>query len=484
MFEVSKLNFFSNTFASFLYEIHLLVKHGYHNFPILQDDSPYRTLVEKYEALLEVQRNPRLQTQKSNTLSLQEELQMSGDFNSFQGKDVESDQEVTESHPHDEHHHGEIQKENDKPNGVNRSKVNKTFSTTPTDFSEAETSSSGFSDETSNKSTQTDVTRPVGAFLCSISDGSDCRFSIYDDASPVESRFRKKPEYRQLFREIYAVLKRAADEKSEGEQLPLLEDSTPVKEAPMVPPVTPIKEDMPDFSGQDKTPVANQLEPVTPQLHESNKTDNSEMDTPILEPMAVTPIRKAEDEIDITKDSSSKIITTNSTTTTEDGIILRALPRKTDQIEYLSIGISVKKKGGKRKNSPMKKVSVAVGTSPIAGSTLGFTSRIGGNTNGTSTYNRSRKNYYGGGNGSSDIGNGCGGQFTHPRNVWYRSESPKTMVMPSKPLSYDSWAESPQQYYSPASQEVAKLRQLEMSYAEALRQGVKKNRATNNVYHK
>jgi hypothetical protein len=81
------------------------------------------------------------------------------------------------------------------------------------------------SDDISNKSTQTEVKYLPGAFLCTISDGEDCRFSIYDDASPVESRFRKTPEYRTLFREIFDVLKRAAEAKDEGEKLPLLDDT-------------------------------------------------------------------------------------------------------------------------------------------------------------------------------------------------------------------------------------------------------------------
>lgn len=59
---------------------------------------------------------------------------------------------------------------------------------TPTDFSEAETSSSGFSDEISNKCTQTEET-----FLCTIADGED-KFSIYDEASPIDSRFRHCPK--------------------------------------------------------------------------------------------------------------------------------------------------------------------------------------------------------------------------------------------------------------------------------------------------
>lgn len=139
---------------------------------------------------------------------------MSGEFNSFQSPTLEAvmQQESTKS-----------------VNGSStRAKTEicskKPFSATPTDFSETETSSSGFSDEMSNKATQTEGR--TGSFLCSIADGEDCKFSIYDDNSPFESRFRKTPEYRQLFSEIFSVVKRAAEAKDEGEKLPLLDDST------------------------------------------------------------------------------------------------------------------------------------------------------------------------------------------------------------------------------------------------------------------
>ncbi|CAG5090928.1 Protein of unknown function [Cotesia congregata] len=173
---------------------------------IKPDANPYRVLVEKYEALLEVQRQPVARKKPSPTppcMSLQEELEMSGDFNSLQTAPSEAAPEP-------------------KTNGFRRY-PKKPFSGTPTDFSEAETSSSGFSDETSNKETQTDGR--LGSLLCSIADGEDCKFSIYDDNSPFESRFRKTPEYRQLFSEIFCILKRAAEAKDEGEKLPLL-DST------------------------------------------------------------------------------------------------------------------------------------------------------------------------------------------------------------------------------------------------------------------
>ncbi|XP_076755876.1 uncharacterized protein LOC143426351 isoform X1 [Xylocopa sonorina] len=180
-------------------------------------NNPYRVLVEKYQALLEVQRRSAFRRKDSAPtpcMSLQEELEMSGEFNSFQNStsETETQQESTKS----------------VTGNSTRTKTEacgkKTFSATPTDFSEAETLSSGFSDETSNKATQTEG-RP-GSFLCSIADGEDCKFSIYDDNSPFESRFRKTPEYRHTFSEIFSVLKRAAEAKDEGEKLPLLDDST------------------------------------------------------------------------------------------------------------------------------------------------------------------------------------------------------------------------------------------------------------------
>ncbi|XP_076276040.1 cerebellar degeneration-related protein 2-like isoform X2 [Lasioglossum baleicum] len=183
--------------------------------------NPYRILVEKYQALLEVQRRPTPRRKDGvPPMSLQEELEMSGEFNNFQNPSLE----------------GDLQPESAKSvvgNGT-RAKSEmcgkKPFSATPTDFSEAETSSSGFQDETSNKMTQTEG-RP-GSFLCSIADGEDCKFSIYDDNSPIESRFRKTPEYRQIFSQIFSVLKRAAEAKDEGEKLPLLDDSTSTVASP------------------------------------------------------------------------------------------------------------------------------------------------------------------------------------------------------------------------------------------------------------
>lgn len=50
--------------------------------------------------------------------------------------------------------------------------------------------------------------------------------------------------YRHLFKEIFATLKKAAENKDEGEKLPLLDDTNP---AFKVPPVTPAAEELPSF---------------------------------------------------------------------------------------------------------------------------------------------------------------------------------------------------------------------------------------------
>jgi hypothetical protein len=172
---------------------------------------------------LEIQKTsrPKAQEQKpQQPPSLQDELN-STDFSSLNTKYTTDDEKKSSSHK------------------------------TPTDFSEIETSSSGFSDEISTKATQTENS----SFLFSIVDGEDCKFSIYDDAAaPIEHRFRERPKYRDLFKEIFTVLKKAADNKEEGDALPLLDDNAksaasiaPADEQEHIkcPAVTPANEQIP-----------------------------------------------------------------------------------------------------------------------------------------------------------------------------------------------------------------------------------------------
>lgn len=234
--------------------------------------------MQKYEALLEVQLSQvkNIRKNKQNTLpsaqsqsgpmSLQDELQTSGDYSQFSVKDTD-----------EESGHGEeAQKDGTQQKKVETTSRKKIIQTP--DFSEAETSSSGFSDETSNKATQTERERP-GSFLCTIADGEDYRFSIYDDVSPMDSRFRNRPEYRELFKEIFTILKKAAENKDEGEQLPLLDDTTAGK----VPPVTPATEEPPgnftddtqsilsSVMSEQSIPVSDITVPETPTLVEKEK---------------------------------------------------------------------------------------------------------------------------------------------------------------------------------------------------------------------
>ncbi|KAH8359719.1 hypothetical protein KR093_008617 [Drosophila rubida] len=145
--------------------------------------NPYRDLVEKYEALLEVQRTSNARKNGEQVTKEQQTLATAKSGNPETSARIEP------------------------KTGRGR---------TSTEFSEAETSSSGFSEETCNKHTQTDE-RP-GYFLCSISNGEECKLSIYDDVSPIDAHFQSRPEYRELFKEIFGVLKKAADNKEDGDK--------------------------------------------------------------------------------------------------------------------------------------------------------------------------------------------------------------------------------------------------------------------------
>lgn len=95
------------------------------------------------------------------------------------------------------------------------------------DFSEAETSSSGFADETSNKYTQTEETLcfsldAAGDVAAANAAAATANNDAADD-SVMSGRFQSQPEYRDLFKEIFAILKKAADNKDAGEALPLLD---------------------------------------------------------------------------------------------------------------------------------------------------------------------------------------------------------------------------------------------------------------------
>lgn len=257
-------------------------------------DNLYKDLAEKYEALQQLQQQSiRVRKQSNNQqqepLSLQDELtQISGEFvNSKEGEKP--------------------------PTSATSSTVGqrKTISHTPTDFSEAETSSSGFADETSNKFTQTDQR---GSYLCTIADGNDCKISIYDDISPEvnTSDFTKRHE---VVHDILTALKKAVNDNGRDIQLKSLEELIKEPEIKMVP--LQIMSEL-DLTDDDRISLSStmselsisQIEPETiveivdkeERLPET--ANNAPNEEPILRPLIRTPLENYSPEIG--KRSSSR----------------------------------------------------------------------------------------------------------------------------------------------------------------------------------
>lgn len=381
--------------------------------------NPYRVLVEKYQALLEVQRRSALRRKDSvpTPMSLQEELEMSGEFNSFQSPTLEA----------------EIQQEPAKSavGNATRAKTEmcgkKVFSATPTDFSEAETSSSGFLDETSNKATQTEG-RP-GSFLFSFADGEDCKFSIYDDNSPFESRFRKTPEYRQLFSEIFRVLKRAAEAKDEGEKLPLLDDSTSTINSQQQ---SALQDDVPSETTDDNQSVSSSIfssavsePPYIVQISPNgvNEQQNGEVSVAKNGKNIIRNVNRSDYLMLNSKkkskkhSSASKKLTYNDRPTTPDVIPTtnpKFVPPKSNS-------------GGKKKFRPFT-----------------IADQNGSTCNGYAYPNKTKESPNSTAKSSNNAGSNNNAQ--HNNSFEYRDYKPST-----------------------ASVEVARLKRLEMSYAEVLR---------------
>lgn len=374
----------------------------------------YRDLVEKYEALVAVNRNHKT----GNCMSLQEELQMSGDFNSAHFKDTD-----------EESGHGDSMTYKPIKNTKDRKLVQ-----TPTDFSEAETSSSGFADETSNKSTQTDG-RP-GSFLCAIADGEDCKFSIYDDASPIDSRFRNRPQYRELFKEIFTVLKKTAEKKTEGEDLPLLDDCATVATVPKVPPVTPCAEDLPsDFTDDNQSVVSSALSEDSSTIEPTTVIEN------------ITPEKPKQTE-------EKKVVVEKNK---QKGPVLT--PLKREPLEYISVSVNVRKKSSSKRNS--KRYQERSDSPDV----LPLSPRINFVNNGNGRRRKDNRN-----NASNDqVWNGSTMQFwSSNRNV----ASPTPSQSSNKSFKYDK--ASVEFKPSSASHDLHKLKKLDMSYAEVLRNAGKK----------
>nr|XP_012224157.1 PREDICTED: cerebellar degeneration-related protein 2-like isoform X2 [Linepithema humile] len=403
--------------------------------------NPYRVLVEKYQALLEVQRHcqPRRKDGVPPAcMSLQEELEMSGEFNNFYPAASETEVAVVQ----------------ESAKTVSRTKPEiagkKPFSATPTDFSEAETSSSGFSDETSNKATQTDDRS--GSFLCSIADGEDCKFSIYDDNSPFESRFRKTPEYRQLFSEIFSVLKRAAEAKDEGEKLPLLDDSA----ASQATRETSFQDDRQSEATDDNQSVMSSMV-------------SSVVSEPVFRMQPASPPKDGRQA-----DSKSGGVTANGQHDGKDGSC---------RMDYVSLNLRVRKKSAAKKNS-VKKVhcndrSCTPDVIPTTNPKFVPPKSNGGGRRRFKPFNPAEHEHPAAWNGQHN--NAC------PNRSRDNIKRQHAFTRPTEQQQQQQQQQNNYEYrdYKPstASEEVARLKRLELSYAEVLRTPNNKLRSNNHHHH-
>ncbi|XP_073834510.1 cerebellar degeneration-related protein 2-like isoform X1 [Musca autumnalis] len=420
--------------------------------------NPYRDLVEKYEALLEVQRSSIARKNTNGGLSLAEEFQSSGEFNQTQKLMLQAAQAVVSDHCNASNSGDAASSCNGSMtnDSKNNTKADKNRGRTPTEFSEAETSSSGYSDETSNKATQTDE-RP-GYFLCSIGDGEDCKFSIYDDASPIDSRFRNRPEYRELFKEIFAVLKKAAENKEEGEKLPLLDDTHPVSvnTVQKVPPVTPANEELPvDFGDDTQSIISSAVSEQSFAMSECiTKLERKTAKKHIIE-------KNQENKPPLTA-SISQLTSPNAKQIIENGRILT--PLKREPLDYLAVGVGIKKKN-RRKNrnfssdrseSPLAlptppRIFVASGKKrkdvrPYVESPMASNSNLNQTTPNSSRGSRSAPKYEWNGNSMIIYNRSLSGRGSRDADV---------TSIPYRP--------------STVSQDLHKLKKLDLSYAEVLR---------------
>ncbi|KAH8278165.1 hypothetical protein KR018_011477, partial [Drosophila ironensis] len=392
----------------------------------IDNGNPYNDLIEKYEALLEVQRTSSFLAKKQCSEATNGAVEASAD-----------------------------KKEEDVGKTVVISREQGRHST---EFSETETSSSGFSDETGNKYTQTDE-RP-SFFLCSISNGKDCKFSIYDDVSPIECHFRNRPEYKELFKEIFGVLKKAA-ESNEGDgddKLPSLDDDAhmlgkfPLTNA-KVPPVTPTMEE-PSEGFNDET------QSIASSVVSSQSIAISECVTKLERKTAKLHLNDIKKQ---NKNKSSRQINTTPSgyrgsmnPIEENGQILT--PLKREPLEYLSVGVGIKKKN-RRKHRNNGSCGDRLDLTPsqdVHGRPSGHYPHHGQRNENQSGSRRNRH--------QASTSNGNGNWNGSPMLVYNRN-----MQAPRSSSGRIIELNGVEFYHNTVSQDLHKLKKLDLSYAEVLR---------------
>jgi hypothetical protein len=262
-----------------------------------------------------------------------------------------------------------------------------------------------------------------------------------------------------------------------------LEDLTPVVEAPKVPPVTPAKEELPDDFSECNSDIAQLSNPEL-----QNKSMNAEH-------MANSITSKETFPSDLQLDSAVMHTTAECNTQDSSDSLAKEidLPRpkavpKQDILEYLSVGVGVRKKSHGRKNSPMKNLKPTVAerveqieATPPASSGAGMTYANRVSNSGRRRRELKNSDKARGGYSQSPIR----GESPMPYEAWKRGEVQNLPCSQQKPSYFQqpsyqrlghqqqgTWDFQP--FISSASQEVAKLKRLEKSYAEVLRLGPQK----------
>ncbi|XP_060646581.1 cerebellar degeneration-related protein 2-like [Drosophila nasuta] len=397
--------------------------------------NPYRDLVEKYEALLEVQRTSNV---RQNGEQLSKEHQSMATVTATPGNQETCIQSVKES--------------------------NTARGRTSTEFSEAETSSSGFSEETCNKHTQTDE-RP-GYFLCSISNGEECKLSIYDDVSPVDAHFQSRPEYRELFKEIFGVLKKAADNKEDADKSKLMDtaEGTQTNGLETVTTIRPAGDEFSVDFGDDTRSIISSVV--------------SDQSFAMSECVTKLERRTAKKHINECKTQENRLPQINSASVAqlgdlkqieENGRVLT--PVKREPLEFLTVAVGIKKKN-RRKNRGLTGQAVRVESplaqpSPLAHPSPHHNAR------------RTRKDFVpippemlstelvnGRRRPSDRSGNGTGTEWNgSPMIIYNRNMNASRTRRTGRVIELNGVEFHP----NTVSQEFHKLKRLDLSYAEVLR---------------
>ncbi|XP_042229238.1 uncharacterized protein LOC121871159 isoform X2 [Homarus americanus] len=184
-----------------------------HNSLLSELDTSYRILIEKYEALLEAREQQQHHQQPTQDSELSHEGLVHPGVDDMSGPmslvmtDAMHGTTITMKCQRCHTCTCDL-----KPS-VGRPKSNME------EFSEVETSSSGFSDgesRLSNKSTQTGEETPYREIFDDLTPTPTLSSKCLDLSSPVnpcDRRFQTAPEYKKLFQEIFTVLKKTVDEK-------------------------------------------------------------------------------------------------------------------------------------------------------------------------------------------------------------------------------------------------------------------------------